>query len=144
MLNAQDRSQSESTPHTHNFRYYACVNLWDNGEVTGVIDVWRCVDCHAKGIELRAQDLNNLAAETGFPILDGPDSNWIVFVCKAQEQIKYEVLLARVGDVIEHQCIESTGQIKVGEGYKLANAKDGYHKIQSIEPYLNETMDLAA
>jgi hypothetical protein len=137
----EERSNVESR-HQHDFRYYACVNLWDNGETTGVIDVWRCTICHAKGIELRAQGLNNLATETGFPILDGPDSNWVVLVCKAQEQKRYEVLRVHVGDLIEHECVEKTGPIKVGKEYKLENSKDSFHTMQSIEPYLNENLDL--
>lgn len=119
------------------------MNLWDNGEVTGVVDVWRCTVCHTKGIELRAQGLNNLATETGFPVLDGPDSNFVVFVCAAQEQLRYEVIRARVGDVIGHECVEKKSPIKVGPGYKLEDSDDKYHKIQSIEPYLNENLDLA-
>jgi hypothetical protein len=132
-----------SDQHAHDFRYYACVNLWDNGETTGVIDVWRCSVCHAKGIELRAQGLNNLATETGFPVLDGPDSNWVVFVCTAQEQIRYEVLRVHVGDVIEHECVEKTAPIKVSDGYKLSEKDDRFHKIESIEGYLNENFDLS-
>jgi hypothetical protein len=139
----QQTSQSGSA-HNHDFRYYACVNLWDNGEVTGVVDVWRCTICRAKGIELRAQGLNNLAAETGFPILDGPDSNWVVFVCGAKEQIQYEVMRVHVGDSIEHDCVEKKGVLKVGSGYKLEGGNgDKFHKIESIEPYLNENLDLA-
>jgi hypothetical protein len=139
----QEQETSAKNPHEHDFRYYACVNLWDNGEATGVIDVWRCTICHVKGIELRAQGLNNLATETGFPVLDGPDSNWTVFVCRAQEQLRYEVLRVHVGDVIEHECVEKTSPIKVGAGYKLEDSKDKFHTIQSIEPYLNETIDLS-
>jgi hypothetical protein len=142
-LSTKEADPNQKADHQHDFRYYACVNLWDNGEVTGVIDVWRCTVCHAKGIELRAQGLSNLATETGFPVLDGSESNWAVFVCAAQEQLRYEVLLVHLGDVIEHECVEKTGPIKVGAGYKLANPGDKFHKIQSIEPFLNETMDLA-
>ena len=132
----------KSAQHEHDFRYYACVNLWDNGEATGVIDVWRCTLCHAKGIELRAQGLNNLATETGFPVLDGPESNWVVFVCNAQEQLRYEVLKVSPGEEIPHTCVEKTSPIKVGPKYTL-DKNDKYHKIESIEPFLNETMDLA-
>lgn len=139
---ATEQQESRGS-HEHDFRYYACVNLWDNGEATGVVDVWRCTVCHAKGIELRAQGLNNLATETGFPVLDGPDSNFVVFVCAAQEQLRYEVMRVRVGDVIEHECVEKKSPIKVGQGYKLDDVGDKYHKIQSIEPYLNENLDLA-
>jgi hypothetical protein len=142
-LSAKQQGETRVPPqHAHDFRYYACVNLWDNGEATGVIDVWRCTICHVKGIELRAQGLNNLATETGFPVLDGPDSSWAVFVCRAQEQLRYEVLLVHVGDFIEHNCVEKSGPIQVANGYKLENSNDNFHKIQSIEPYLNETMDL--
>ncbi len=140
---AINQSQDGKQDHAHDFRYYACVNLWDNGETTGVIDVWRCSVCHAKGIELRAQGLNNLATETGFPVLDGPDSNWVVFVCTAQEQVRYEVLRVHIGDVIEHQCVEKSSPIMVGKGYKIADEKDRYHKVESIEGYLNENLDLA-
>jgi hypothetical protein len=142
-LAVKQEETATKSGHEHDFRYYACVNLWDKGEVTGVIDVWRCTVCHVKGIELRAQGLSNLATETGFPVLDGPDSNWVVFVCGAKEQLTYDVLRVHIGDVIDHECVEKTGPIKVGSGYRLEDIKNKFHKIQSIEPYLNETMDLA-
>lgn len=142
-MSTKQEQPKAKAEHKHDFRYYACVNLWDNGETTGVIDVWRCTVCHVKGIELRAQGLSNLATETGFPVLDSPESNWVVFVCTAQEQLRYEVLLVHVGDVVEHECVEKTGPIKVGSGYRLENSKDKFHKLQSIEPFLNETMDLS-
>ena len=136
------KEEAKLKDHNHDFRYYACVNLWDKGETTGVVDVWRCTVCHAKGIELRAQGLNNLATETGFPVLDGPDSNWVVFVCSAQEQLRYEVLRVHVGDTIEHECIEKKAPIVVGPNYELRN-QERYHKTRSIEAFFNETMDLA-
>ena len=129
--------------HNHDFRYYACVSLWDSGEAVGAVDVWRCTICHVKGTELRAQGLNNLATEAGFRELDGPDSNWVVFVCGAQEQLKFELLNLRKGDIIKHECVEKTAALVVGPGYKLEDRNDKYHKIESIENYLNETMDLA-
>jgi hypothetical protein len=129
--------------HAHDFRYYACINLWDSGEAVGVVDVWRCALCHAKGTELRAQGLSNLSAEAGFTSLDGPDRNWVVFVCGAQEQLRFELLNVKVGDTIEHDCVEKTAPIRVGQAYKIENKEDKYHKIVSIEGYLNETMDLA-
>jgi hypothetical protein len=138
-------NQTQKTDvHAHDFRYYACVNLWDNGETTGVIDVWRCSVCHAKGIELRAQGLNNLATETGFPILDGPDSNWVVFMCRAQEQLRYEVLCVHQGEVITHECVEKSTPITVSKDYTLNDTNDKFHKILSIEGYLNENLDLGS
>lgn len=142
-MSVNQSEKKAGTDHAHDFRYYACVNLWDNGETTGVIDVWRCSVCHSKGIELRAQGLNNLATETGFPVLDGPDSNWVVFVCTAQEQVRYEVLRVHIGDTIEHECVEKSSPVTVGTGYKLSDKSDKFHKIESIEGYLNENLDLA-
>ncbi len=129
--------------HSHDFRYYACINLWDNGETVAAVDVWRCSICHVKGTELRAQGLNNLAAEAGFRELDGPDSNWLVFVCGAEERLKFELLNLHVGDTIKHECVEKSPPIRVGSGYKLEDKNDRFHKIESIENYLNETLDLA-
>lgn len=136
-------SAQEQKEHPHDFRYYACVNLWDNGEVVGAVDVWRCTVCKVKGTELRAQGLNNLATEAGFRELDGPDTNWVVFVCGAQEQLKFELLNVHIGDSIKHECVENASTLKVGASYKLEDKKDKYHKVESIENYLNETMDLA-
>lgn|SRR5487761_425820 len=129
--------------HAHDFRYYACINLWDNGEAVGAVDIWRCSVCHVKGTELRAQGLNNLATEAGFRELDGPNTNWVVFVCGAHEQLKFELLNVHVGDTIKHDCMENASPARVGAGYKLEDKNDKYHKIDSIENYLNETMDLA-
>lgn len=136
-------AQQEKEKHEHDFRYYACVSLWDSGEAVGAVDVWRCTVCHVKGTELRAQGLNNLATEAGFRELDGPDSNWVVFVCGAQEELKFELLNVRRGDAIKHSCVESTAPLIVGENYKLQDRSDKFHKIESIENYLNETLDLA-
>ncbi len=136
-------ASQQQKDHSHDFRYYAAVSLWDDGEAVGVVDIWRCTICHVKGTELRAQGLNNLATEAGFRELDGPDTNWVVFVCGAQEHLTFELLNVHVGDTIQHDCVEKTSPIRVGPNYRLAGGNDKYHKIESVERYLNETMDLA-
>ena len=137
------RTQVPTKEHQHEFRYYAAVNLHNGTEAIGVVDVWRCSICHVKGIELRVQGLNNLSAEAGFPVLDGPDSRWIVFVCNAEEQPKFDVLKAYAGDEMDHQCVEKVSAIKVSSSFSLENKQDRYHRIFNLDDYLNENLQLA-
>ncbi len=129
--------------HEHSFRYYAAVNLYNGSEAVGVVDVWRCTICHVKGIELRVQGLNNLSAEAGFPILDGPDSRWVVFVCSAEEVPKFDVLRVSRGEDIPHECVERQSPIRVSQTYSLENRDDRYHRIYSLDDYLNENLQLS-
>ena len=129
--------------HQHEFRYYAAVNLHNGMEAVGVVDVWRCSICHVKGIELRVQGLNNLSAEAGFPVLDSTDSRWVVFVCYAEEQPKFDVLKEHVGDEIVHECVEKTSPIKVSFTYSLEDREDKFHKIFNLDNYLNESLQLS-
>src|SRR5579875_29642 len=129
--------------HQHEFRYYAAVNLYNGSEAIGCVDVWRCSVCHVKGIELRVQGLNNLSAEAGFPVLDGPDTRWVVFVCSAEEQPKFDVFRVHVGEEIEHQCVEKTSPIKVSAGYSIEDKQDKYHRILNLDDYLNENLQLS-
>lgn len=131
-----------SEPHEHDFRYYAAVNLFRGTEAVGVVDVWRCSVCHVKGTELRVQGLSNLSAEAGFPILDGPDTRWVVFVCGAEEDPKFDVFNLHVGDEIEHECVEKVGPIKIGNDYSIANKSDKFHRIYNLDSYLNENLEL--
>jgi hypothetical protein len=129
--------------HKHDFRYYAAVNLYNESEAIGVVDVWRCSVCHSKGIELRVQGLNNLSTEAGFPILDGPGSRWVIFVCTAEEQPKFDVLKAHAGEEIPHECVEKVGPIVVSDSYSVQNRKDRYHRVFNLDDYLNENLQLS-
>jgi hypothetical protein len=129
-------------PHLHEFRYYACVNLFRGSEAVGVVDVWRCASCHAKGTELRVQGLNNLSSEAGFPVLDGPDTRWIVFVCHAEEDPKFDVLNVRAGEEIRHECVEKVSPIRITEDYSIENKSDKYHRVHRLDDFLNENLQL--
>jgi hypothetical protein len=130
-------------PHEHEFRYYACVNLFRGSEAVGVVDVWRCAVCHVKGTELRVQGLNNLSAEAGFPVLDGPDTRWVVFVCHAEEDPKFDVYNVHAGDEITHECVEKVSPIIVSKTYSIENKSDKYHRIYNLDNYLNENLELS-
>jgi hypothetical protein len=128
--------------HEHEFRYYACVNLFRGSEAVGVVDVWRCAICHVKGTELRVQGLNNLSAEAGFPVLDGPDTRWVVFACYAEEDPKFDVFNVHSGDEISHECVEKVSPIVVSKNYSIENNSDKYHRIYNLDNYLNENLEL--
>ncbi|MGI0090222.1 MAG: hypothetical protein ACREBS_00800 [Nitrososphaerales archaeon] len=133
-----------SEPHEHDFSYYGAVNLFRGSEAVGVVDLWRCTVCHAKATELRVQGLNNLSAEAGFPVLDGPDTRWVVFVCSAEEEPKFDVFNLHVGDEIQHECVEKAGPIKVSKDYSIENKQDKYHRIYNLDNYINENLELVA
>ena len=130
-------------PHAHDFRYYACVNLFRGAEAIGAVDVWRCTVCHVKGTELRVQGLNNLSAEAGFPVLDGPDTRWVVFVCRAEEEPKFDLYNIHAGEEIQHECVEKVSEIRVSKDYSIENKDDKYHSIYNLDNYLNESLELA-
>jgi hypothetical protein len=128
--------------HSHEFRYYAAVNLFRGSEAVGVVDVWRCAICYVKGTELRVQGLNNLSAEAGFPVLDGPDTKWVVFVCNAEEEPKFDLFNVHVGEEIQHECVEKVSPIKVSKDYSIENKEDKYHHVYNIDNFLNENIML--
>lgn len=133
----------QTTPHEHEFRYYACVNLFRGMEAVGVVDVWRCAICHVKGIELRVQGLNNLSAEAGFPVLDSETSRWVVFVCYSEEDPKFDVFNVHSGEEIQHECVEKSSPIVVSKEYSIDNKSDKYHRIYNLDNYLNENLELS-
>jgi hypothetical protein len=132
----------QSEPHQHEFRYYACVNLFRGMEAVGVVDFWRCAICHVKGTELRVQGLNNLSAEAGFPVLDSENSRWVVFACFAEEDPKFDVFNVRSEDEIQHECVEKSTPILVSKEYSMKNKEDKYHRIYNLDNYLNENLEL--
>jgi len=131
-----------SKPHAHDFNYYAAVNLYRGVEAVGVVDFWRCAICHVKATELRVQGLNNLSAEAGFPSVDATDSRWVLFVCHAEEEPKFDVFNLHIGDEIQHECVEKVGAIKTGNDYTIENKSDKYHRIYNLDNYLNENLEL--
>jgi len=134
--------QQDQKEHKHEFRYFGAVNLYLHGEAVGVVDVWRCAQCKVKGIELRAQGLSNLSAEAGFPVLDGPDSRWVVFICSAEEQPKFDVLNLHVSEEIPHECVEKTSPIRVSRDYSMEDKNDKYHRLECVDNYMNSEIDL--
>jgi hypothetical protein len=131
-----------ASSHEHEFRYYACVNLFRGLEAVGVVDVWRCSICHVKGTELRVQGLNNLSAEAGFPVLDSDTTRWVVFVCYAEEDPKFDLLNVQAGDEIQHDCVEKSAPIIVSKAYSIENKEDKYHRVYNLDNYLNENLEL--
>jgi hypothetical protein len=132
----------EVGPHEHEFRYYACVNLFRGMEAVGVVDVWRCAKCHVKGTELRVQGLNNLSAEAGFPVLDSETTRWVVFACYAEEDPRFDVFIVHSGDEIQHECVEKSSPIVVSKNYSIENKDDKYHRVYNLDNYLNENLEL--
>ncbi len=108
-----------------------------------MVDVWRCAICHVKGTELRVQGLNNLSAEAGFPVLDGPDTRWVVFACYAEEDPKFDVFNVHSGDEISHECVEKISPIVVSKNYSIENKSDKYHRVYNLDNYLNENLELS-
>jgi len=131
-----------SKSHAHDFNYYAAVNLYRGVEAVGVVDFWRCSICHVKATELRVQGLNNLSAEAGFPSVDATDSRWVLFVCYAEEEPKFDVFNLHVGDEIQHECVEKVSPVKTGKDYTIENKSDKYHRIYNLDNYLNENLEL--
>jgi len=142
LLGANLATPIPAGPHEHEFRYYACVNLFRGMEAVGVVDVWRCSICHVKGTELRVQGLNNLSAEAGFTSLDGETSRWVVFACYAEEDPKFDLFNLHAGEEIQHECVEKTAPIVVSKEYSMENKSDKYHRIYNLDNYLNENLEL--
>ncbi|MDG6997711.1 MAG: hypothetical protein JRN15_01195 [Nitrososphaerota archaeon] len=92
---------------------------------------------------MRVQGLNNLSAEAGFPVLDGPDSRWVVFVCRAEEEPKFDVYNVHSGEEIQHECVEKVSPIKVSSSYSIEDKNDKYHSIFNLDDYLNDNLTLA-
>ncbi|MHB2037590.1 MAG: hypothetical protein ACYCPW_12750 [Nitrososphaerales archaeon] len=131
-----------SKPHEHQFSYYAAVNLFRGTEAVGVVDFWRCSICHVKATELRVQGLENLSAEAGFPVLDSAETRWVLFVCRAEEQPKFDLFNLHVGEEIQHECVEKVGPIRTATDYSIENKADKYHRIYNLDNYLNDALEL--
>ncbi len=86
--------------------------------------------------------MNNLSAEAGFPSLDSEDSRWVLFVCHAEEEPKFDVYNLHVGDEIQHECVEKVEPIRTGKDYTIENKTDKYHRIYNLDNYLNENLEL--
>ncbi len=137
-------NRPEIFEHVHEFLYYAAINLDIGNETVGVIDVWRCSSCHVKSAELRAHGLNNLAAEAGFQVFDGPDVKWVLLVCSAQEIPKFDLLTCRTGDFLDHDCVERSSPIVVASNYSLEDKSDEFHRLINLEDYFNENVNISS
>src|SRR2546429_8279932 len=103
--------------HQHDVVYFGVVNLIDNGNVMGTIDVWKCRSCPQTFCEDKRFGMTDLAPEVGLPKIE-PGSKWAALICTRNNGSNWNLIQARPGNPIHHSFTPDTKlELKVGPDY---------------------------
>jgi len=124
----------------HDVVYYGVVNLKDRGEQVGSIDVWKCRACGDIFCEDKHWGITELATEIGFPKLD-KNEQWAVIGCRANNELKWELLKAKPGSILDHDCPTHT-RLEVDQDLKLKGEPAGVHTLILVKDNIAADVEL--
>ena len=131
--------------HQHDVVYFGVVNLIDNGNVMGTIDVWKCRSCPQTFCEDKRFGMTDLAPEVGLPKIE-PGSKWAALICTRNTGSNWTLIQTRPGAVVQHSCTPDTKlELTVGPDYSIEVGPAsgiGQHRIILVENFVNAPVDV--
>lgn len=131
--------------HQHDVVYFGVVNLIDNSNVMGTIDVWKCRSCPQIFCEDKRFGLTDLAPEVGLPRIE-PDSKWAALICTRNTGSNWTLIQTRPGATIQHACTPDTKlELRIGPDYSILAGPAsgiGQHRIILVENFVNAPVDV--
>ena len=131
--------------HQHDVVYFGVVNLIDNGNVMGTIDVWKCRSCPQTFCEDKRFGLTDLAPEVGLPKIE-PGSKWAALICTRNEGSNWTLIQTRPGAIVQHACTPDTKlELTIGPDYSIKAGPAsgiGQHRILLVENFVNAPVDV--
>ena len=131
--------------HQHDVVYFGVVNLIDNNNVMGTIDVWKCRSCPQTFCEDKRFGLTDLAPEVGLPKIE-PDSKWAALICTRNNGSNWTLVQTRPGAALQHSCTPETKlELRVGPDYSIEPGPAsgiGQHRIILVENFVNAPVDV--
>ncbi len=86
----------------HDNIYHGALNIYKDGELVKVIDVWRCRRCGNIRVGLRGPDV--LTSSEGMLPDPSPGKHWVLLVCKSGEEPAYNVIQVSDSQYLRHDC----------------------------------------
>ena len=131
--------------HQHDVVYFGVVNLIDNNNVMGTIDVWKCRSCPQTFCEDKRFGIIDLAPEVGLPKIE-PGSKWAALICTRNNGSNWTLIQTRPGATVQHSCTPETKlELKVGPDYSIEPGPAsgiGQHRIILVENFVNAPVDV--
>jgi hypothetical protein len=131
--------------HQHDVVYFGVVNLIDNSNVMGTIDVWKCRSCPQIFCEDKRFGIIDLAPEVGLPKIE-PGSKWAALICTRNTGSNWTLIQTRPGAVVQHSCTPETKlELRVGHDYSIEAGPAsgiGQHRIILVENFVNQPVDV--
>src|SRR5713101_7589724 len=131
--------------HQHDVVYFGVVNLIDNGNVMGTIDVWKCRSCPQTFCEDKRYGMTDLAPEVGLPKIE-PGSKWAALICTRNTGSNWTLIQAKPGAAVQHSCTPDTKlELTVGPDYPIEVGPAsgiGQHRIILVENFVNAPVDV--
>src|SRR3989475_6981500 len=131
--------------HQHDVVYFGVVNLIDNGNVMGTIDVWKCRSCPQTFCEDKRFGMTDLAPEVGLPKIE-PGSKWAALICTRKEGSNWTLIQTRPSATVQHSCTPDTKlELTVGPDYSIEVGPAsgiGQHRIILVDNFVNAPVDV--
>jgi len=131
--------------HQHDVVYFGVVNLIDNANVMGTIDVWKCRSCPQIFCEDKRFGITDLAPEVGLPKIE-LGSKWAALICTRNNGSNWTLIQTRPGATVQHSCTPDTKlELKVASDYAIESGPAsgiGQHRIILVENFVNQPVDV--
>ena len=131
--------------HQHDVVYFGVVNLIDNSNVMGTIDVWKCRSCPQTFCEDKRFGITDLAPEVGLPKIES-GSKWAALICTRNNGSNWTLIQTRPGATVQHSCTPETKlELRVGPDYSIEAGPAsgiGQHRIILVENFVNSPVDV--
>lgn len=132
--------------HSHDVVYYGVVNLLDNANIVGAVDVWRCRICKNLFCEDKRWGLTELVSYVGFPEL-AEGEKWGVLVCKMKEGLNWSLIAAKPGKTLAHSCTkEIASDVTVEPNFSVDTVTyvegQGTHTLYIVDDHVNEDLEI--
>ena len=132
--------------HSHDAVYYGVVNLLDNANIVGAVDVWRCRICRKLFCEDKRWGLTELVSYVGFPEL-AEDERWAVLVCRTSAGLTWSLVAAKPGKTLPHSCTkELVCDVNVDTDFSVHSISfiegRGNHRLYLLDDYINRELEI--
>jgi len=122
----------------HEIYYEGAVNVILDGEVNGVVDIWKCRKCGKVHADARLVGEPKLPENVGTGVMDDL-KKWGILVCRSQNKLEWSIL--PVGKEYLHHCeVYGDERLFIDDEGKVKCENDHEHLFLFIEKSKNSSL----
>ncbi len=119
----------------HDIYYEGALDVMVKGNLSGVVDIWRCRKCGQVHADARFVGEPRLPESVGVGLLTELE-RWGLLICSSGDRVEWSVVPA--GTAYEHSCkIYGECRISISVDGKVKCSEDHDHRFVFLKKYVN-------